>query len=111
MQVAELLMELLSEGLGLKSATFKEMTCLDARVMVGHYYPHCPQPDLTVGIASHTDPGVLTLLLQNSVVGLQVKHGDKWVDAKPVPGALVINIGDILQVKRKQSLYCDHFHL
>ncbi|XP_002525989.2 1-aminocyclopropane-1-carboxylate oxidase homolog 4 [Ricinus communis] len=97
-QVAELLMELLCEGLGLKSETLKEMTCLEARVMVGHYYPHCPQPDLTVGITSHTDPGVLTLLLQDSVGGLQVKHGDEWVDVKPVPGALVINIGDILQI-------------
>ncbi|KAM1010373.1 hypothetical protein ACFX13_009822 [Malus domestica] len=30
--------------------------------------------------------------------GLQVKYGDGWVDVKPVPGALVINIGDFLQI-------------
>ncbi|KAF8040124.1 hypothetical protein BT93_B2371 [Corymbia citriodora subsp. variegata] len=68
------------------------------RVMVGHYYPYCPQPDLTVGLTSHTDPGVITLLLQDQVGGLQVKHGDEWVDVAPVPGALVVNIGDILQI-------------
>ncbi|GMN39441.1 hypothetical protein TIFTF001_008680 [Ficus carica] len=37
------------------------------------------RPDLTVGITPHTDPGVLTVLMQNQVPGLQVKHGDVWV--------------------------------
>ncbi|WCJ33609.1 2-oxoglutarate (2OG) and Fe(II)-dependent oxygenase superfamily protein [Euphorbia peplus] len=97
-RVAELLMELLSEGLGLKPQTLKDMSCSEAKVMVGHYYPYCPQPDMTVGITSHTDPGVLTVLLQDQVGGLQVKHGHQWVAVKPVPGALVINIGDILQI-------------
>jgi isopenicillin N synthase-like dioxygenase len=47
---------------------------------------------------SHTDPGVLTVLLQDQIGGLQVKHGEGWVDVKPVPGAIVINVGDIMQV-------------
>ncbi|CAN0842409.1 1-aminocyclopropane-1-carboxylate oxidase homolog 4 [Linum grandiflorum] len=98
-RVAELLMELLCEGLGLKSKALKERRFLESRVMVGHYYPYCPQPDLTVGIASHTDPGALTLLLQDQVGGLQVKSGEKWVDVDPVRGALVVNIGDLLQYK------------
>lgn len=89
---------LLSEGLGLVKDRIKKTTCLEARMMVGHYYPYCPQPDLTVGIASHTDPGVLTVLLQDQVGGLQIKYGDDWLDVEPVHGALVINIGDILQV-------------
>ncbi|KAL3751185.1 hypothetical protein ACJRO7_012066 [Eucalyptus globulus] len=72
--------------------------CLETRVMVGHYYPYCPQPDLTVGLTSHTNPGVITLLLQDRIGGLQVKHSDEWVDVAPVPGALVVNIGDILQI-------------
>ncbi|KAK9985851.1 hypothetical protein SO802_030802 [Lithocarpus litseifolius] len=92
-------MELLCEGLGLEAGKFKELTFLDARVLVGHCYPYCPQPDLTVGITSHTDPGVITVLLQNHVPGLQVKHGDEWVNVKPVPGGLIINAGDFLQVK------------
>ncbi|KAE8731733.1 hypothetical protein F3Y22_tig00002684pilonHSYRG00057 [Hibiscus syriacus] len=96
--LGELLMGLLSEGLGLDTDRLKNTTCLDARMMVGHCYPHCPQPDLTVGIASHTDPGVLTLLLQDHIGGLQIKHEGDWVDVKPVHGALVINIADILQI-------------
>ncbi|CAK7326798.1 unnamed protein product [Dovyalis caffra] len=97
-RVAELLMELLCEGVRLDAGRLKEMTCLEGRTMVGHYYPCCPQPDLTVGIASHTDPGVVTVLLQDDIGGLQVKYNGEWVDVKPVPGALVINVGDILQI-------------
>lgn len=97
-KVGESLMELLSEGLGLAAGKFKELTFSDARVMVGHCYPYCPQPNLTMGIISHTDPTVVTVLLQNQVPGLQVKHGNEWVDVKPIPGGLIINIGDFLQV-------------
>ena len=104
-EVAETVMELLCEGLGLEAGKFKELTFLDVRVLVGHCYPYCPQPDLTVGITSHTDPGVITVLLQNHVPGLQVKHGDEWVNVKPVPGGLIINAGDFLQVKCVSN-YC-----
>ncbi|KAJ4710053.1 1-aminocyclopropane-1-carboxylate oxidase-like 1 [Melia azedarach] len=97
-RLGELLMGLLCEGLGVETGRLKEMTFLEGRVMVAHYYPYCPQPDLTVGITSHTDPGALTILLQDQRGGLQVKFGEEWVDVKPVPGALVINIADILQI-------------
>lgn len=46
----------------------------------------------------HTDAGVLTILLQDEVGGLQVELGGKWTDIAPDPGALVINIGDMSQV-------------
>lgn len=41
---------------------------------------------------------MLTVLVQNEVPGLQVKVAEQWVDVEPVAGAIVINIGDILQV-------------
>ncbi|KAM7487774.1 hypothetical protein LguiB_025258 [Lonicera macranthoides] len=97
-RVGEELMGILSEGLGMKREKLKELSCLEARVQADHYYPYCPQPDLTLGLGSHMDPGVLTVLVQNEVVGLQVKCGEDWVDVDPLPGALVINIGDILQI-------------
>lgn len=97
-KVADSVMELLSEGLGLEAEKFKELTFSDARALVGHCYPYCPQPDRTVGITSHTDPGIVTVLLQNHVPGLQVRHEDEWVDVKAVPGGLIVNVGDMLQV-------------
>ncbi|CAO2193963.1 unnamed protein product [Urochloa humidicola] len=101
--VARAVMSLLSEGLGLGAAALEEASCLEGRVMACHYYPQCPEPERTMGIVPHTDPGVLTVLAQDEIGGLQVKHQDEegrscWVDVKPVPGALVINVGDLLQI-------------
>ncbi|RVX12424.1 1-aminocyclopropane-1-carboxylate oxidase-like 3 [Vitis vinifera] len=89
---------MMCEGLGLDAGRLKELTCLEGRIMASHYYPYCPEPELTMGLTSHTDPGVLTVVLQNQVGGLQVKHDGAWLDLNPVPGALVINVGDMLQV-------------
>jgi isopenicillin N synthase-like dioxygenase len=97
-EVAETLMELLSQGLGMEAGKLKELKFADTRLFVGICYPYCPQPDLTLGITPHTDPGFLTVLMQNHVPGLQVKHGDGWVNVNPVPGGLIINVGDFLQV-------------
>ncbi|KAL6631328.1 hypothetical protein ACP70R_028178 [Stipagrostis hirtigluma subsp. patula] len=101
--VGRALLGLLSEGLGLGAARLEEASCLEGKVMVCHYYPVCPEPERTMGVVPHTDPGVLTVLAQDGVGGLQVKHTDEegrsqWVDVKPVPGALVINVGDLLQI-------------
>lgn len=46
----------------------------------------------------HSDAGALTVLLQDQVGGLQVADGDRWLDVEPIPGALVINTGDMMQV-------------
>lgn len=47
----------------------------------------------------HTDPGVLTLLLQDDTGGLQTQGRDgEWIDVEPVPGTVVVNLADSLQV-------------
>lgn len=64
------------------------------------HYPPCPasSPDDLFGSAPHTDFGALTLLSQDDVGGLQVLNPDQqWLDVPTVPGALVVNVGDMLQ--------------
>ncbi|MDJ0948547.1 MAG: 2-oxoglutarate and iron-dependent oxygenase domain-containing protein [Alphaproteobacteria bacterium] len=48
------------------------------------------------GVGEHTDYGLLTLLAQDRSGGLQVKTPSGWIDAPPLPGTLVCNIGDML---------------
>ncbi|KAJ0744239.1 putative gibberellin 3-beta-dioxygenase [Helianthus annuus] len=62
-------------------------------------YPACPDPDRAMGLAAHTDSTLLTILHQNNTSGLQAhKEGTGWVTVPPIPGALVINVGDLLHI-------------
>lgn len=64
-----------------------------------NYYPKCPQPELTLGLSAHSDPGGLTILLADDhVKGLQVRKGNAWITVQPAPNAFVVNIGDQIQV-------------
>uniref|UniRef100_A0A453GKV6 Fe2OG dioxygenase domain-containing protein n=4 Tax=Triticinae TaxID=1648030 RepID=A0A453GKV6_AEGTS len=64
-----------------------------------HYYPPCRHPDKVIGITPHHDGLGLTLLLHvDDTPGLQVRKNGRWYPLNPLPGALVINVGDILQI-------------
>jgi isopenicillin N synthase-like dioxygenase len=50
------------------------------------------------GVGPHTDFGLLTVLCQDHVGGLQVENlNGEWIDAPPIPGTLVVNVGDLLE--------------
>ena len=96
--LGQILFGLLSEALGLNPSHLTDMGCMEGHGFVCHYYPACPEPDRTIGHAKHCDPDFLTILLQDQIGGLQVLHEDHWIDIPPLEGALIVNIGDLLQV-------------
>ncbi|KAI7850158.1 hypothetical protein BDC45DRAFT_609081 [Circinella umbellata] len=54
--------------------------------------------DHGLGVGPHKDYGFLALLLQDSIGGLQVQsHDGQWIDATPIPGTFVVNIGETLE--------------
>jgi len=86
-------------GLGKNEDVFLQKTAMPMSRASFVYYP--PQdvamgPD-QFGVGPHTDFGVLTVLGQDDVGGLQVQDaGGDWVTAPPIPGTLVVNVGDLL---------------
>ncbi|KAL6989860.1 hypothetical protein U1Q18_015610 [Sarracenia purpurea var. burkii] len=104
MQLGNSLFELLSEALGLNPNHLNDMGCADGLAILGHFSPACPQPELTMSNSEHTDSGFLTILLQDQLGGLQVFYQNQWVDIPPTPGALVVNIGDLLQLVTNDKL-------
>jgi isopenicillin N synthase-like dioxygenase len=50
-----------------------------------------------LGMGAHTDYGIVTILWADAVRGLQILDTEgAWHDVVPVPGALLINLGDLL---------------
>ena len=59
-------------------------------------YPPDAGADLW-GVGEHTDYGVLTLLKQDDVGGLEVRTPAGWIDAPPIANTFVCNLGDMLE--------------
>jgi len=62
------------------------------------HYPGSAHPSQQQGVGAHKDAGILTLLLQDKVGGLQVETTEGWIDIPPTENAFVINIGEILEL-------------
>lgn len=90
-------MNLFGEGLGLEYGYFDNDLTGSILLSVNHY-PPCPEPNLTLGITKHSDPNLITILLQDDVSGLQVFKDGEWIAVEALPHAFVINVGYQLQV-------------
>jgi isopenicillin N synthase-like dioxygenase len=93
---AEALMEGVSLSLGLDDHYFAR-TYLNRPTLLFRIFRYPPTPEREWGVGEHTDYGLLTLLAQDDIGGLQVRAGRHWIDVPPEPGALVCNIGDMLE--------------
>ncbi|KAE9603910.1 hypothetical protein Lal_00001625 [Lupinus albus] len=98
--VVDELFKALSLGLGLEGHELREAVNGDKLVhlLKINYYPPCPHPELVLGVPAHSDMSFLTLLVPNEVQGLQACKDDQWYDVKYVPNAIVVHVGDQMQV-------------
>ncbi|KAH7517920.1 protein DMR6-LIKE OXYGENASE 1 [Ziziphus jujuba] len=94
------LLELIALSLGLPENRFSGYFNGQTTSIRINYYPPCPFPHLALGVGRHKDAGVLTILAQDDVAGLQVKRKSdgEWITVKPTPNAYIVNVGDVFQV-------------
>ncbi|RTQ33467.1 2-oxoglutarate and iron-dependent oxygenase domain-containing protein [Variovorax sp. NFACC27] len=99
-QLGHRLMEGIALSLGLEAGYFAERYTADPLILFRLFnYPSQPVPeglDVQWGVGEHTDYGLLTILHQDHIGGLAVHTPDGWIDAPPVAGSFVCNIGDML---------------
>lgn len=102
--VGHALLQGVARSLGLPDSYFSDRYTSDPLILFRIFnYPSQPLPaDLVQdeaaiwGVGEHTDYGLLTLLYQDAIGGLQVKSPEGWIAAPPVPGTFICNIGDML---------------
>lgn len=98
-EVAESLLGLMARSLGQDPNVILGRFKDQSQTMRINYYPPCPKADNVIGLSPHSDGSGLTLLIQVSdTQGLQIKKDGKWLPIEVLPGALVANIGDMLEI-------------
>ncbi|WP_455373369.1 isopenicillin N synthase family dioxygenase [Limibacillus halophilus] len=106
------LMEGISLSLGLPAGYFARSYTAEPTILfrIFHYPARWPSEwGETWGAGAHSDYGLLTLLAQDANGGLEVRTPGGWIEAPPVEGALVCNIGDMLE-KLTGGLYRSTLH-
>jgi len=101
--VADAVMRAIALGLGLPAEWFEQHLTDDPTILfrIFHYPPEPPGAVSATqqwGVGEHTDYGLLTLLAQDQLGGLEVRALDgSWIHVEPTPGAIVCNLGDMLE--------------
>ena len=98
-----LIQEILNECMGLPPGFLRGNN--DARgfdlMTAKRYFPATEEEN--VGISAHEDSNCITFIFQDGVGGLEVLKDGDWVPAEPVDGSIIVNIGDVIQVRTAQS--------
>jgi isopenicillin N synthase-like dioxygenase len=111
--LAQSLGEAFAQSLALPAGYFNEAYGRFGGTLVYNYYPPIDPQSLSEtqwSFSPHTDYGSFTVLFQDQNGGLQVRNASgHWIDVTPVPGALVVNIGDMLAMATN-DLYTSNLH-
>ncbi len=93
---AHAIMEGVALSLGLDAQYFRRALTAQPTLLFRIFHYPASTADEGWGVGEHTDYGLLTLLAQDDIGGLQVMTPNGWIEAPPIPGTLVCNIGDML---------------
>jgi isopenicillin N synthase-like dioxygenase len=98
-KVAVSIVRFIAMGLGVEAQQFCDNYkegMYDVRM---NCYPTCPEPERVIGLNPHADISGITLLLEcGDMPGLQVLKDEHWLNVEPVNGAIVVNLGHVMEV-------------
>lgn len=108
--LGENLLRLIARALDLEEGYFLQYAKKPMVQMRMFHYPPQPPTATALGAAPHTDFGMITLLAQDPIGGLELKKRDgEWIAAPYIDGTLVVNIGDLFQ-RWTNDRYVSNFH-
>ncbi|VVA93441.1 unnamed protein product [Arabis nemorensis] len=97
-KLAQMLLGFISQSLGLPCSCIEEAVGEIYQNITVSYYPPCPQPELTLGLQSHSDMGAITLLIQDDVGGLQLFKDAQWLTVPPMSHAILVLLADQTEI-------------
>jgi isopenicillin N synthase-like dioxygenase len=98
-QVAIRILKAFAVALGQDENVFAPIYTPDPNILLKTVrYPGRDQTESDQGVGAHKDGGFVTVLLQEAQAGLQVELDGAWIDAPPIPGTFVVNIGELLEL-------------
>ena len=101
-KVGEELLRCLSIIMGMEKDTLLGLHKELLQALRVNYYPQCCMPYKVLGLSPHSDKNSITILMQeDNATGLQIRKAGEWVPVKPIPNALVVNVGDAIEVKKE----------
>jgi isopenicillin N synthase-like dioxygenase len=103
--LAQRLLRIISGNLNLPPSYIEEVVGEVYQNITISYYSPCPQPDLALGLQSHSDMGAITLLIQDDVGGLEVLKDGMWIPVAPLPDGILVILADQTEV-----LYINMFY-
>ncbi|MFZ0664227.1 MAG: 2-oxoglutarate and iron-dependent oxygenase domain-containing protein [Acidimicrobiales bacterium] len=97
-RIAQSLLSAMGMALGLGGTWFRENLTADPLILFRIFrYPPVEADDERWSVGEHSDYGLLTLVAQDDSGGLEVKTAAGWIEAPPIPGSFVCNLGDMLE--------------
>ncbi|EGC38487.1 hypothetical protein DICPUDRAFT_28539 [Dictyostelium purpureum] len=120
--LSDIVLQLISQSLNLPLEYFNTKKTVDLTVVLSMLkYPSFAKLEYEdentkkedgnekLGMGLHTDWGLITLLYQDEIGGLQVKAKDQFIDATPIKGSFICNLGDFIEIAT-QGYYISNYH-
>ncbi|KAH7657847.1 Leucocyanidin oxygenase protein [Dioscorea alata] len=96
--LAQKLLRMISISLGLAPSYIEDVIGEVYQNITISYYPPCPQPELALGLQTHSDIGAISLLIQDDVGGLEVLKDGEWVLVQPLSDAIIVLLSDQTEI-------------